>query len=217
MHLPAFALSARAIATPALATAPAISSTFDNGPEGWGTLNAATDFGWDVALGSPGGAIHARDQGFFEIRYYAASNAYLGDLSAYYGGALTWDTLGIEGDQGLASRADVMIFGGGLGIGINIEASPERGSWVTRSVTLTDGDWFTVGSASEGALVPSIASQEQIMYVLSNVSGFFIQGEYTDGDDQSALDNVVLTAFGVPSPGTLAALGLTTLAARRRR
>ncbi|MEM1422873.1 MAG: laminin B domain-containing protein [Planctomycetota bacterium] len=217
MHLPAAVLSVAATAASAHAVVPTIASTFDTGPEGWGTLNSATGFGWDPALGSPGGAIHARDQGFFDIWYYAASDAYSGDLTAYYDGAITWDTLGIEGDQSLASRADVMIFGGGLGIGVNIAASPERGTWVTRSVTLTQGDWFIVGSANEGALIPSVATEQEIMYVLSNVDGFFLQGEYTDGADETAIDNVFLTAFGVPSPGALAFLGLATLATRRRR
>lgn len=203
------AVSANAFAT--------ISSTFDEGSEGWGTLNDAKDFAWDSGLGNAGGAIHAADLGLFSIWYFAGSQDYTGDLSSYYNGSITWDTLGIQGDQSLASRADVMIFGSsGLGIGINIPEMPVRGEWVTRSVDLAFGDWFLVGSAPDGALIPTLATEEQILSVLADVSGFYIQGEYTDGEDSTAIDNVFVTAL-VPSPGALATLALAGLAVRRRR
>ena len=196
-----------------------ISSTFDNDAEGWSFLNDARDFMWDATIGNPGeppipnGGIRARDAGQGPIWYYAGSEDYNGNLAAFYNGTITWDTLAIQGNQGLTNRADVILVGGGLEIGINISEQPVLNEWVTRSVDIVEGDWFIVSSTSNGTLSGTAATEAQIIQVLSDVTGFYLQGEYTNGADQTALDNVFVT----PAPGALALMGIATLATRRRR
>src|SRR5690606_33101419 len=83
-----------------------IASTFDADAEGWGTLNDARDFVWTDEFGDPGAAIRATDIGTGEYWFFSASEAYLGDRSAFMGGLLSWDIYGIVGNQNANTRAD---------------------------------------------------------------------------------------------------------------
>jgi len=191
-----------------------ITSTFDADAEGWGTLNDARDFAWDGSIGNPGGAIKATDIGSGQYWYFAASDAYEGDLSAYYGGSLSWELLGITGDQADANPAEVMIFGGGLQIGIDIDYLPTNGSWTGAEVSLFEAGWEIVSSTTGGGLSGTAVTEQQMRDVLADVTGLFIRGEFTTGGDSTALDNVVL----VPGPAVaILPAGFGVLAMRRRR
>ncbi len=170
-----------------------IFSTFDADAEGWGTLNDARDFIWTDEFGNPGGAIRATDIGNGDYWYFAASDDYLGDQSVLQGGVLSWDIYGIQGNQNLTTRADVMIVGGGLQIGINIPVDFDPGVWTSWSVVLDDAaDWRLVNSLAGGTLQSTPATDADIATVLADVTGLYIRGEYTNGADAAALDNVRL-------------------------
>jgi uncharacterized protein (TIGR03382 family) len=51
--------------------------------------------------------------------------------------------------------------------------------------------------------------------VLADLTGMYIRGEYTNGSDATALDNVVLTV--IPAPGTVGVTALAAVAGLRRR
>ncbi|USN98546.1 MAG: hypothetical protein H6810_10270 [Phycisphaeraceae bacterium] len=192
-----------------------LSWTFDVDAAGWGTLNDATAFTWDGALGNPVGAIRARDVGDGRIWYYAAPAGALGDISNLYGGEISWDILGIQGNQtSIPDRADVMLVGGGYQIGIDVDVVPLNGTWTSWSAGLSSaGGWELVSSVSNGVLNGDSATESQIRAVLGDLQGLYIRGEYTNGSDQTAIDNVLV----VPGPGVAAGLGMGAVAARRRR
>lgn len=192
-----------------------VSWTFNADTQGWGTLNDAREFAWDGAIGQPEGAIRARDRGTGAIWYYSAPVADFGDASRFYGGEVSWDILGITGNQtSIPDRADVMIVGGGVTIGIDVDVAPSTADWTSWSAVIdASAGWRTVSSLSNGTLSGTAATQAQIVAALSNLEGFYIRGEYTDGADRTALDNVLV----VPGPAGVAALGLAGLAGLRRR
>jgi hypothetical protein len=204
-----------AIALSSVAAQADITSTFDQDVEGWSFFNDARNFIWTDAVGSPPGAIRATDVGDGRIWYFAASSAYLGNMSSFYGGNLSWDIIGLQGSQtSIAGRADVMIAGGGLTLGLAMNVLPVLNQWTSWQATLsTDFDWRVISDIGDGIVSPTVATEAQIRDVLSDLTGLYIRGEYTNGSDSAGLDNVILT----PSPASWAALGLAGLMGTRRR
>lgn len=192
-------------------------STFDTDNEGWDTINDATGFTWDDTLGNPAGAIRARDIVGGGLWFFSGSDDYLGDHSGAYGQQVTWDILGITGNHTSATTgADIMIVGGGLSIGIELNVLPVNGQWTSWGTVISaDADWFIVNSLNGGTLTANAASEAQIRAVLADITGFHIRGEFTNGGDATALDNVILRE--VPTPGAAALLGLAGFAGTRRR
>ena len=204
-----------------LALAPAalanLSWSFDADAEGWGTLNDAELFTWDGAVGNPDGAIRARDLGLGDIWYFAAPDVVDGDRSALYGETISWDILGLRGAQtSIPDRADVMLVGGGLEIGIDADVQPLLlSAWTSWSVEMSDADdWRIISDIDDGDLSATVATEAQILAVLSDLEGLYIRGEYTNvADDEAAIDNVIIT----PTPGAAALLAIAGLCAARRR
>jgi len=186
-------LAALCAAAATLAGGGAIESTFDADAEGWGTLNDAEDFTWTDVFGNPGGSIRANDQAAGIWWFFSASDAYLGDKSSFLGAELSWDIYGITGSQSTTNRADVMLFGADLEIGVNIPAEPVNGAWTSWSVIIDSvADWRIVSSTANGTLTSTPATSADIQAVLADLQGLYIRGEYTSGNDASAIDNVRL-------------------------
>lgn len=195
-------------------SAPAqVSSTFDGDDEGWGTLNDARDFHWTDSVGNPPGAVRATDLADGRIWYFSAPGDYLGDASWSYGGSLRWDMMLIGADADLSPRADVMLEGGGLSIGIAAGVNPLRGTWTDWSAAFEETGWRHIDDISGGTLTANPVTQAEMMAVLGDLDGLFIRGEYTNGPDTAALDNVTL----IPAPGAAALLAVAVFATRRRR
>ncbi len=188
--------------------------SFDTDTQGWGTLNDAREFAWDGASGQPAGSIRARDIGDGRIWYFSAPVVDISNAASMYGGEIAWDVLGIQGNQAsFGGRADVMLVGGGLSIGIDVGAQPVNGQWTSWSAAVSEaGGWRVVTSLSSGALGASVTEAE-IRTVLADLSGFYIQGEYTNGADRAGLDNVSF----VPAPGVAVGFGMLGIAGMRRR
>jgi MYXO-CTERM domain-containing protein len=193
-----------------------ISSTFDTDAEGWGFIHDARLFTWTGDLGNPAGAIRATDQGDGRIWYFSASADYLGSRSNFYGGLIAWDVLGITGNQtSIPDRADVMLSGNGITIGIDADVQPVLNQWTSWSVDVHEiADWRIITNVGNGTL-GSVATASEIQSVLADLTGLYIRGEYTNGADSAALDNVLFAP--IPTPGAIAVLGLAGLASGRRR
>lgn len=192
-----------------------VTSTFDQDAEGWSFFNDARLFTWTDAVGNPSGAIRATDVGDGRIWYFAASDDYLGNMSSYYGGNLSWDVIGLQGNQtSIAGRADVMMAGGGLTIGLVLNVQPVLNQWTSwQAVLSTDLEWRVVSDVGDGVVSATVATEAQIRDVLADLTGLYIRGEYTNGADSAGLDNVILT----PTPASLGTMGLAGLMFARRR
>jgi predicted lipoprotein with Yx(FWY)xxD motif len=186
-------LAALCATSATLAGGGVIESTFDADEEGWSTLNDATAFTWTDEFGNPVGAIRATDQASGQWWFYSASDAYLGDKSSFLGAQLSWDIYGIAGNQNDDNRADVMLFGTDLQIGINVPVEPVNGEWTSWSVIFDEvADWRIVSSTSNGTLTSTPATSADIEAVLADLQGLYLRGEYTVGGDSTAIDNVRL-------------------------
>ncbi len=207
------ALSLAALSAPSLG---GIAYSFDSDAMGWGTVSDATGFMWDDTIGNGGlGAIRARDVVSGDIWYFNAPAGDLGDLSGLYGNSISYDLMALTGNQALGGdRADIMISGAGMTIGIDLDAQPVRDEWVSVSTMVsTDLDWRVVDDFGDGGMSADEVTLEQFQAVLADVTGFYIRGEYTSGGDAMALDNVNL----VPTPGALSLLSVAGLLIARRR
>lgn len=205
-------VTAMAISPAAIAD---LSWSFDTDASGWGTLNDARNFEWDGTIGQPAGAIRARDNVSGQIWYFSAPTAELSEAAGSYGGSISWDALGIQGNQtSIPGSADVMLFGAGLQIGVSLGVVPLTTAWTSWNVNLDDASgWRIVSSESAGQLSNVAVTGAQLEAVLNDLQGFHIRGEFTSGADQSAIDNVLL----VPTPAALPFIGLVFFGARRRR
>lgn len=212
VRLSFFALAA---AAPAFA---GVSYTFDTDAQGWGIVGGAVNFQWDGALGNGGpGSIRARDLvgGAFDTWFFAAPVVDLGDVSDLYGFDISYDIMSIVGVPGTNNdTAEIVLRGGGIDIGFSFGTPPTLGSWTSWSATVdaTSG-WRLMDSVSNSTLTATMASEAEIMAVLGDLQGLYIRGEYTNGEDQAALDNVSF----VPSPGALSLMAIGGLIAGRRR
>jgi hypothetical protein len=189
--------------------------TFDADAMGWSTLNDARDFAWDGVLGQPAGAIRARDVGDGRIWYFAAPVVDVSNAASMYGGTIGWDALGIQGNQtSISARADVMLVGAGLEIGLSVSEVPNNTTWTSwaASVSAAAG-WETISSLENGELSGVAATEADIRAVLGDLQGLYIRGEFTNGADQSALDNV----YFVPAPAGAALLAIGGMGVSRRR
>lgn len=203
------------VAVPATAQTVIAASDFSLGPAGWRAFNGVTDDGWQLLGGNPGGFMRATDANTDALWFFAAPAAFLGDLSAAYGGALAYD-LRVAGaaPPHLETYADLQILGAnGVRLVRTMETAPGN-AWTSFLVPLVaDGAW-RIG-AVDGAAASALTFQQ----VLAGVTELRIRGDHLSAFETTGLDNVVLTA--VPEPAALAlwaaGLGVCAMALRRRR
>lgn len=169
-----------------------ISSMFTSDLEGWVATNATQSF--SDTEGDPAGSLRGTEGGS-GVWYFAAPDSYLGNLSDYYGGSLSFE-MKQDVDINQFDDVDLVLTGAGLKLVLDVGDNPGT-DWTSYSVSLALGGGWRLSSLSG-----SVASEAQIRDVLGNLESFLIRGEFVNGTtgDASNLDNVVVTGEPVTPP-----------------
>ncbi len=172
------------------------SSSFNVDAEGWLLNGDATTVPTPIYVpggGNPGGAIQGIDENLGASWGYVAPAAYHGDLSAAFGGTLSYDVkYSTSGALGPLASSFVTLSDGTTTLQYIAAISPAAGDWVHFDIPLTEAGWV-VGTA--GATEPA-ATAAQMQAVLSNVTNLRIRGEFDRSDDIGLIDNVRLYTLG---------------------
>jgi Laminin B (Domain IV) len=209
--------AAAAITVISSASFAGVAYAFNDDAQGWGIVNDGTGFMWDGTIGNNElGAIRARDVVSGNIWLFSAPTEDLGDLGGLYNNTISYDILGITGNHTNlgGDRADIILTGAGLSIGIDAGTQPVNDQWTSASALVSvDADWRIISSFADATLTGSAATQQQIESILADMTGLYIRGEYTNGGDATAIDNVEF----VPTPGALSLLSIAGLLIARRQ
>jgi hypothetical protein len=206
-----------------LAAAPiTILSSFNGGLEGWTTTDAGAVLSHAGAGGNPGGfLLHDNSEG--AIAQLVAPAAFLGNLSAFIGGTLSFDGNQIgaggsffDGPNGIPGGVFldygiIQIIGPTLTAQVDLlpgGATAPAGGWQTFSIPLTAAAWN---------MTPSDFST-----LMQNVTGLRLTIEALWGSEIQGIDNITLTsvdqpAVPVPEPASLLLLGSAAGWMLRRR
>ena len=181
------------------ATGLTIQSTFDSGLEGWTAVLITTT--WQTTGGNPGGFLRGVDQPF--TSYLLAPAAFLGDLSAFNGGYMSFDHIALDtAGESIA----------GLGGTVEIYS----GSQVASADLLTPMTSWQTGSAPLTATAWGV-SQATWTSLLSNVTEIRVIVDSTlSGGNADGFDNFTIVT---PEPGTflLLATGFACFGYAHRR
>ena len=169
-----------------------VSSTFGADANGWRvvaypfrshtpspTTSAVT---FDAAVGNPAGSLRIAD--VYGETGVTAPAEYLGDLSAYYGGTLSYDIF-LRYTDGVTYPA--VVLNAGTRSLYYDTPSPPLNTWSPRSIPLIEGGWRVSGSHQ-------LATAADLVSVLMNLQGLYIYTEWHSGPDDTNVDNVRLAA-----------------------
>jgi alkaline phosphatase D len=182
------------------------SSDFSANIDGWtltGDPSSTTPTHF-AAGGNPGGYIQGADAVLNNTWYFNAPAKFLGNVSAAYGGALTFDQRANGFFNAPFNWDDIVLTSPALTLFFDITAPmPQIIPWTSYSVPLAEGPGWSLGGLGTGGM----PTQAQFVQVLSNLTGLQIRGEFFSGFDTSDLDNVALIT-AIPEASLLPLMGL---------
>lgn len=125
---------------------------------------------------------------------FSAPSAYTGNQFSAFGGILSY-SLRVSGNNGWnPSGGDVFLVGNGQRLAAASGVAPVN-TWQTRSVALdSSGGWRF------NNLNGTVATDQDILQVLQNLTALEIRGEYVSGADNADLDSVLLESGAPPVP-----------------
>ncbi len=139
---------------------------------------------WDSTGGNPGGSV-TREDFIGETDYFQTPAEFHGDLSPYYGGTLSFDIRESETDGPF--DAPLVLLQSGTDMWIYNGSSDATLGWTTIRVPF-DASVAGWTHASDGA----VATETSLRAALAGTTGLWLRAEFSDGIDNSWLDNVVI-------------------------
>lgn len=216
---------AACVSSTAVFGAPAdIVSDFDSDRENWSVTGDFFPLLHFSAGGDEDGYIGYTDQAVGDSIEFIAPEKFLGDLSAYRDGTLSYSLRVTTSDFDFYPWTDVRISGvaGTLTLENTITAlTAPIGRWTRYDFVLGESQGWNFQPA--GSDLKFAAGDAAIALVLANVNTLAIRGEFIEGDEFDALDSVRLSAAGavIPEPSACAAVGglaaVAAVACRRVR
>lgn len=190
-HSISWALAGCAVLASGVAHAEVV-STFNTDAEGWTLANGAGALTWALTLGNPGGGISGADTVGGRLWYFSAPAAFLGNQTVMLGGTISWDRRNLAGGSAVTEVTDVILQGAGIRIGYPIPGNVDLPTWQTFSAPLSPTGWFIVGDFPATPATGPAVTPAQFASVMADLTGMFLQGEYRNGNDVGALDNVIM-------------------------
>lgn len=165
-------------------------SLFKNDAEGWTITGDAqgdfTEAPYSEEGGVVEGYIYANDDVTGGVWYFSAPDNYLGDKSKYYSATLNFSLFQNSAMSDQFESEDIIFKSDDKQIFYLISENPTS-DWTPYSIEITNnGQWY-YGSFEDDKVV---ATEAQIKDVLSNVTEFWIRGEFESGSDDGGLDKV---------------------------
>ncbi len=167
-----------------------VGSTFDTDTEGWRVVSYpfrshvqepdTSPLNLD-GLGNPPYSVRLGD--VYGETGISAPSGFLGDRLPYYGGSLSYDIL-IRYTDALTYPA-VVLNGGSLSVYYDLP-SPTLNEWVHVTIPFSEAGWKVSGTLRS-------ATEAEFKTVLGNLKGLYIYTEWHSGDDDTNVDNVILT------------------------
>ena len=185
------------------------SSTFNTDLESWvarelgGGVNSSN---WVSSGGNPGGYAHAVDIQDGLTWYWNAPSKFLGNVSAAYGGSLSFDQREHPGRRPLRRRRRLLDRRGDHP-GHDTSPDPSDTAWTSYNLPAWPAPWAAgTSTTSTGRHRPrAVPRGARLAHQPA------IRGEFVNGGDNGDLDNVFLRSpevAAVPEPGTIALLGV---------
>jgi hypothetical protein len=169
-----------------------IESTFDSDLEGWGVGGVAPPTIQHVTSGgNPGGYLWAMDATFES--FITAPDKFLGDLTAFVGGTMTFDHLAISGPvdpPGMSGQVTILSSAGSTSATV-VPPPLNLGEWKYGEVSLTHDAW----GVSEALWKAILADVTEIQVVVDTSTA--------SGGEASGMDNFRITSSSVPEPSTM--------------
>jgi len=168
-----------------------VTSSFDEDAEGWTIVGDAQSREVDpdhvAEGGASGGYLEATDDVTGGVWYWNASDAYLGDKSAYAGGTLAFE-LRQSSTSSQFDATDVILERGDTRLGYDFgdESTHPGTDWTGYDLALAADGWTNLDTEEP-------ASTAEFEQVLADLEGLTIRGEYREGSDTGGLDSVELT------------------------
>jgi hypothetical protein len=169
----------------------AIVSTFDTDAEGWLVVGVQGGYGlpvtggiaanWSETYGLLGGGVQTPDQ--YAETFFSAPAKFLGNQSVAFGTDLQFDIFVSYTDN--AVYPAVILHSAAKNLYYNILTTPIN-AWAHRSIPLAGVGWKVNGW--KGAA----ATDADMLEVLSDLQGLYINAEWNTGADLTYLDDVIL-------------------------
>ena len=183
-----------------------VTSTFDTGLEGWAHApgDAGSTVTYSATAGNPGGAAVLTDAAQGVNDYFLAPGKYLGNDSADLNGVFSFQLNDNSSIDDLATPLLVITDAAGDTLTHSTPATFTAGSYNSFSFALNQSGGFTYTPTGGTGAAATLAN---VQTVLANVASLQILGDFHNGSEATALDNVAL----VPEPGTLATAGFSLI------
>ncbi len=166
-----------------------VASYFNQNDEGWQIIGDAQEGiatpNYHDTEGNPDGYISANDDAAGGVWYWSAPKKFLGKKSKAYGNKFSFSLK----QSSLVSQfddEDIVLVSGDTRIIFNTEQNPAV-EWTDYSVTLSEEAGWQIND-----LTGPVASKEDFIKVLKDLTAIYIRGEFVVGEDTGGLDNVVL-------------------------
>jgi hypothetical protein len=190
-------------------------SNFNTNDEGWLAYaggDPTTSLSYSSAGGVGGtGAVVLNEPANGQNDYFLAPGTFLGNMSAYYNGTLSF-ALKLDNSWGGAEAAMVILTGASMSIGF-LPAStanyPITTAFTVYTVNLNTTTAWVHTDASD-MTTGATATALEIQSILGNLTSVRILGDWSNSPDHDLLDNVTLAA--IPEPSALEFASLTGLA-----